>query len=356
MEQLYDVFISYSRQDYLDDNQKVIPDNVVLQVKKALTESNISYWIDEEGIYSGQNFAEKIVTNIEASKVFLFLSSVNSNESKWTCKEIATADEFGKHIIPVRIDSTPYNSKVLFRISDLDYIEFYSNPEKGLQDIVHSIKTHLAKLEQEQRDQEERIRAEQIQLVNTLRVECESLTNKSKKLEWDRKDLILKIQQVTDEKQKQELLSLIEEDCSLLLKEIDDLKQENKQLKDKLEHYPEEHSNPISICFQKYAVFSGRASRTEFWWWFLFFIVINFTFIIFITLLDSQNDKAVGGSYILLNLALLIPTLSVATRRCHDTNHKGWWLLVPIYNIVLMCMPSRPESNVSPLPILRNNL
>ena len=108
MEQKYDVFISYSRKDYVDENKNVIPGNVVSKIKDALSEAGISYWFDEEGIYSGQNFTEKIVSNIEASKIFLFLSTANSNESKWTSKEIATADEFGKHIIPVRIDKTPY--------------------------------------------------------------------------------------------------------------------------------------------------------------------------------------------------------------------------------------------------------
>ena len=124
----YDVFISYSRKDYVDEKKNVIPGNEVYKIKEALTRAGITYWFDEEGIYSGQNFVEKIVTNIENAKIFLFLSTANSNESSWTCKEIASADEFKKHIIPVRIDSSPYNKKVLFRIADLDYIEYFSNP------------------------------------------------------------------------------------------------------------------------------------------------------------------------------------------------------------------------------------
>ena len=116
MDNQYDVFISYSRKDYVDENQNVIPDNPVSQIKELLSKESISYWFDEEGIYSGDNFADKIVANIEASSIFLFLSTENANESKWTCKEIACADEFGKYIIPVRIDKTPYNKKVLFAL------------------------------------------------------------------------------------------------------------------------------------------------------------------------------------------------------------------------------------------------
>lgn len=139
----YDVFISYSRKDYVDKQKNIIPGNEVTKIKEALAEAGISYWFDEDGIYSGQNFVDKLVTNIENSKVFLFLSTENSNKSEWTCKEIACAAEFKKHIIPVRIDSSPYNKKVLFRIADLDYIEYYTNPHKGMDDMLKSIKEYL---------------------------------------------------------------------------------------------------------------------------------------------------------------------------------------------------------------------
>lgn len=139
----YDVFISYSRKDYVDEKKNVIPDNVVSKIKEALTKAEITYWFDEEGIYCGQNFVEKIVTNIENAKIFLFLSTANSNKSQWTCKEIATADKLGKHIIPIRIDTTPYNKNVLFRIADLDYIDYYTNPQKGLVDLLKSINSYL---------------------------------------------------------------------------------------------------------------------------------------------------------------------------------------------------------------------
>ena len=139
----YDVFISYSRKDYVDAEGKVIPGNVVSLVKKTLKKNNISFWFDEDGIYSGQNFVEKIVTNIECSAIVLFLSSANSNDSKWTSKEIACADEAGKHIIPLRIDDSPYNKQIRFRIADLDYIDYSVNPKKALQELIRSINAYL---------------------------------------------------------------------------------------------------------------------------------------------------------------------------------------------------------------------
>lgn len=115
----YDVFISYSRKDYQDEQKNIIPDNEVSKIKDALANAGISFWFDEDGIYSGQNFATEIINSIESARVFVFVSSFNSNNTPWTCKEIATADEFKKPIIPVRIDKPPYHKKVLFRIADV---------------------------------------------------------------------------------------------------------------------------------------------------------------------------------------------------------------------------------------------
>ncbi|MBQ3595470.1 MAG: toll/interleukin-1 receptor domain-containing protein [Bacteroidales bacterium] len=69
----YDVFISYSRKDYVDEKRNVIPDNVVSKIKDALSSAEITYWFDEDGIDHGDDFADKIVANIEASEIFVFL-------------------------------------------------------------------------------------------------------------------------------------------------------------------------------------------------------------------------------------------------------------------------------------------
>ncbi|MCD8237133.1 MAG: DUF805 domain-containing protein [Prevotellaceae bacterium] len=76
----------------------------------------------------------------------------------------------------------------------------------------------------------------------------------------------------------------------------------------------------IKTCFNKYATFEGRAKRSEYWWfWLASFVVAYIPFI--------------GW---LASLAALIPMIAVGVRRLHDTNHCGWWLLCPIYNIVLL--------------------
>ena len=56
----YDVFISYSRRDYVDENRQVIPGNVISKIKELFQANQITYWIDEEGISSGDAFATVI--------------------------------------------------------------------------------------------------------------------------------------------------------------------------------------------------------------------------------------------------------------------------------------------------------
>lgn len=64
----------------------------------------------------------------------------------------------------------------------------------------------------------------------------------------------------------------------------------------------------VSTCFKKYFVFSGRASRSEFWWFYLFCIVL-----------------------FPLGIFTFIPHLAVTVRRLHDTGRSGFFLLIPIF-------------------------
>lgn len=144
----YDVFISYSRKDYVDANGNVISGNIVSKIKDVLKENGISYWIDEDGIYSGDDFAKLIANSIKNSRIVVFVSSENSNKSEWTRKEIATALSYKKKIIPFRYDETPFNESVGFYISDLDFISYATNGEKAMKKLVTSIKQYLISIEE----------------------------------------------------------------------------------------------------------------------------------------------------------------------------------------------------------------
>ena len=83
----------------------------------------------------------------------------------------------------------------------------------------------------------------------------------------------------------------------------------------------------ISTCFAKYATFSGRASRPEFWWFFLFQILVS--------IVASMLGDVVAG---LVSLALLLPALAVGARRLHDIGKSGWWQLIMLTVIGLLLL------------------
>jgi hypothetical protein len=88
-----------------------------------LTQNGLTYWFDEEGIYSGQEFTSVITKAIRTSQVFVFVSSKHSNSSAWTSNEIAIAKRLNKPIIPFCLDDSPYNDSVMMLIAALDYID-----------------------------------------------------------------------------------------------------------------------------------------------------------------------------------------------------------------------------------------
>jgi len=93
-------------------------------------------------------------------------------------------------------------------------------------------------------------------------------------------------------------------------------------------------------ALKKYAVFSGRARRKEYWIFFLFNFIIAFIL--------GFIEGFAGGTGILANiynLAVIIPSIAVGVRRMHDTDRSGWWLLLPIVNIVFLVLDSQPENN-----------
>ena len=139
MEYQYDVFISYSRKDYVDENNNEIPGNPISKLKEHLKNANVSYWFDKEGIIHGDQFASVIVKNIKQSRILLFVSSEHSNLSEWTCDEIATARTYKRKIIPFRIDESEYNETVMLYLAKLDFIDYTNNPTQSLEELVKSL-------------------------------------------------------------------------------------------------------------------------------------------------------------------------------------------------------------------------
>ena len=108
----------------------------------------------------------------------------------------------------------------------------------------------------------------------------------------------------------------------------------------------------VRAVIGKYATFSGRARRSEFWWWVLF----NFLVLIVAMSLDSTlginfDLLPYGPIYCIAGLAMFIPMLAVQVRRLHDIGKSGWnilWGLIPLLGLLILywsCLDSQPESN-----------
>ena len=159
MKYKYDVFISYSRRDYVDESYNVIPGNAIAEIQNVFDENGITYWFDKDGIYSGQEFIEIITGAIAESKMLIFISSKHSNESMWTAGEIFEALDGEKAIIPVKIDNSQYNKKFKLLIRPLDYIDYQENPPNALKDLLRAINKVKEDIAQKQRE-EEKLRQE----------------------------------------------------------------------------------------------------------------------------------------------------------------------------------------------------
>jgi uncharacterized membrane protein YhaH (DUF805 family) len=97
--------------------------------------------------------------------------------------------------------------------------------------------------------------------------------------------------------------------------------------------------NAISTCLSKYATFTGRASRSEYWYFFLFTVIIGVVAGVVAALMGSE----VAGYAI--QAAFWIPGLAVSIRRMHDVDKSGWFILVPIYSFILTLTPGTVGSN-----------
>lgn len=83
----------------------------------------------------------------------------------------------------------------------------------------------------------------------------------------------------------------------------------------------------IARFFKKYATFSGRASRGEYWWVFLFTTIVSVVLSMFGQVDSLSTLMEVLTS--LWNLAIIVPTIALAVRRLHDSNLNGAWFLLP---------------------------
>jgi uncharacterized membrane protein YhaH (DUF805 family) len=106
-------------------------------------------------------------------------------------------------------------------------------------------------------------------------------------------------------------------------------------------------------ALKKYADFSGRARRKEYWFFILFYLII----LIVLMIIDGFVGTQMGGAGVgiltcIYALGMLIPALAVTVRRLHDTGRSGWWILIQfvplvgsIVLLIFLLIDSQPVQN-----------
>ncbi len=104
---------------------------------------------------------------------------------------------------------------------------------------------------------------------------------------------------------------------------------------------------------KKYAVFSGRAQRAEYWFFILFSTLVSIALLLIDSVIGPMIYGGIGLLHGLYVLAVLVPSLAVLVRRLHDTGRSGWWFfisLVPLVGtiilLVFLIQDSEPGENI----------
>jgi uncharacterized membrane protein YhaH (DUF805 family) len=107
----------------------------------------------------------------------------------------------------------------------------------------------------------------------------------------------------------------------------------------------------VARCLSKYADFSGRAPRSEYWWFWLATVLTMFTvpFVVGVV----TGDPALVEAVVLFGvLALALPLLAAGVRRLHDTGRSGWWVMIsavplvgPIMMLIFLTERGSPQAN-----------
>ena len=94
----------------------------------------------------------------------------------------------------------------------------------------------------------------------------------------------------------------------------------------------------VKTCFSKYATFSGRASRSEYWFFYLFTIIASIVTWIIDTMLLGYSAEDTGAISLIFQIIIILPSIAVGARRLHDIGKSGWWqlLILTIIGIILL--------------------
>ena len=96
-------------------------------------------------------------------------------------------------------------------------------------------------------------------------------------------------------------------------------------------------------AFKLYGVFSGRSTREEYWTFTLIYLMAYLTLSIIAYFINSEMFSFLLG---ILSLAVIIPSISITTRRLHDVGRSGWWQLSPLIGYLFAFIGVAQESTL----------
>lgn len=112
-----------------------------------------------------------------------------------------------------------------------------------------------------------------------------------------------------------------------------------------------ENLDYFTNAFKQFADFSGRTTRKPYWMYVLIYMAIY----IVLVMIDRMIGSVIFSG--LFSLAALVPSISIAARRLHDTGKSGWWqllALIPLLGwiavIYLLCQDSQEDNEYGPKP------
>lgn len=141
----YDIFICYSRHDR----------DFVMRLTKSLASYGYTYFVDVEGIASGDDFVQRISNAIDNSDVVLLIWSKSCSESKWALNEIAYADSQKKSIISISIDGA--DLPLTIEASLFHRVQIYANVQGDIeQEVMTPLNKFLNRFENDQISTENR--------------------------------------------------------------------------------------------------------------------------------------------------------------------------------------------------------
>lgn len=135
------VFISHASGDYRNNDGTIIPGNAISLILQVLDDNNIDRWIDETGLVSSKGWCQQIEEAMNECNIFLYISSEKANSSANTANEIAYAIKRQMHIIPFKLDESPYHKDISLNLIRIHFLKYYEDRKKALTDLVSTIRS-----------------------------------------------------------------------------------------------------------------------------------------------------------------------------------------------------------------------